>query len=116
MQRVIAPVILIGCIVGAAILSTCDAMAAARLPVLPEWIIDGDFSIGSGESAGERFLELADRPTAMFSANDEMAIGFLAVLRAVAAYGMPEFLRLTVGPREANERVAAALAEFVGRG
>ena len=59
-----------------------DAMAAARLPVLPEWIIDGDFSIGSGESAGERFLELADRPTAMFSANDEMAIGFLAVLRA----------------------------------
>ena len=37
------------------------------------------------------------------------------VLRAIAAYGMPEFLRLTVGSREANERVVAALAEFVGR-
>ena len=38
------------------------------------------------------------------------------VLRAITAYGMPEFLRLTVGSREANERVVAALAEFVGRG
>jgi len=37
------------------------------------------------------------------------------VLRAVKAYGMPEFLRLTVGPQEANERVVAALAEFARR-
>jgi histidinol-phosphate aminotransferase len=37
------------------------------------------------------------------------------VLRAVGAYGMPEFLRLTVGPQEANERVVAALAEFTRR-
>ncbi|MGA8170854.1 MAG: histidinol-phosphate transaminase, partial [Methylocystis sp.] len=36
------------------------------------------------------------------------------VLRAISAYGMPEFLRLTVGSQEANERVVAALAEFVG--
>jgi histidinol-phosphate aminotransferase len=38
------------------------------------------------------------------------------VLRAVTAYGMPEFLRLTVGSREANERVVAVLAEFARRG
>jgi histidinol-phosphate aminotransferase len=38
------------------------------------------------------------------------------VLRAVTAYGMPEFLRLTVGSQEANERVVAALAEFARRG
>ncbi len=35
------------------------------------------------------------------------------VLRAIGAYGMGEFLRLTVGSQEANERVVAALAEFV---
>ncbi len=35
------------------------------------------------------------------------------VLRAVDAYGMPEFLRLTVGLREANERVVVALQDFM---
>ncbi|MGD9545669.1 MAG: histidinol-phosphate transaminase [Methylocystis sp.] len=35
------------------------------------------------------------------------------VLRAIGAYGMPEFLRLTVGAQDANERVVEALAEFM---
>jgi histidinol-phosphate aminotransferase len=35
------------------------------------------------------------------------------VLRAIGAYGMPEFLRLTVGAREANERVVSALRDFM---
>lgn len=35
------------------------------------------------------------------------------VLRAIGAYGMGEFLRLTVGSQEANERVVAVLAEFM---
>jgi histidinol-phosphate aminotransferase len=35
------------------------------------------------------------------------------VLRAVTAYGLPDCLRLTVGTEEANEAVAAALAEFM---
>jgi histidinol-phosphate aminotransferase len=35
------------------------------------------------------------------------------VLRAIGAYGMSEFLRLTVGVPEANEAVVAALAEFM---
>ena len=35
------------------------------------------------------------------------------VLRAIGAYGMPEFLRLTVGSQEANERVVAAIADFL---
>jgi histidinol-phosphate aminotransferase len=39
------------------------------------------------------------------------------ILRAVAAYGLPESLRLTVGGEEANKGVVAALAEFMrGRG
>ncbi|MBM3563936.1 MAG: histidinol-phosphate transaminase [Alphaproteobacteria bacterium] len=35
------------------------------------------------------------------------------VLRAIGAYGMPGFLRLTVGAQDANERVVEALAEFM---
>ena len=35
------------------------------------------------------------------------------ILRAVAAYGLPECLRLTVGGEEANRGVVAALADFM---
>jgi histidinol-phosphate aminotransferase len=35
------------------------------------------------------------------------------ILRAIDAYDMPQFLRLTVGPQEANELVVAALKEFM---
>jgi len=47
----------------------------------------------------------------------EAADAFLSarglILRGVASYGLPDCLRLTVGPAEANERVAAALKEFM---
>ncbi|MDR3472753.1 MAG: LacI family DNA-binding transcriptional regulator [Devosia sp.] len=59
-----------------------DAMAGAQLEVLPEWILPGDFTMASGEAAGRAFLALQKQPTAIFSANDEMAIGFLSVLRS----------------------------------
>ena len=49
------------------------------------------------------------------TAND--ADHFLAarglILRGVAAYGLPDCLRLTVGPEDANRAVVAALAEFL---
>ncbi|MDE2183400.1 MAG: histidinol-phosphate transaminase [Alphaproteobacteria bacterium] len=35
------------------------------------------------------------------------------ILRGVANYGLPDCLRLTVGPEDANRRVAAALKEFM---
>jgi histidinol-phosphate aminotransferase len=38
-----------------------------------------------------------------------------AILRAVAAYGLPHALRLTVGSEEANRLVVATLAEFMGK-
>ncbi len=37
------------------------------------------------------------------------------ILRSVAAYGLPDALRLTIGSEEANRLVVAALAEFMGR-
>jgi len=37
------------------------------------------------------------------------------ILRGVGNYGLPDCLRLTVGPEEGCRRTAAALAEFMGR-
>ncbi|WP_457581201.1 histidinol-phosphate transaminase [Ensifer canadensis] len=37
------------------------------------------------------------------------------ILRAIAAYGFPNALRMTIGSQEANEGAVAALTEFMGR-
>ena len=37
------------------------------------------------------------------------------ILRGTAAYGLPQCLRMTVGPEDANRTTLTALAEFVGR-
>ncbi|WP_010544069.1 LacI family DNA-binding transcriptional regulator [Sphingomonas elodea] len=59
------------------------AMAAADLPVSPQHTLQGDFTFRSGLEAGERLLAAADRPSAIFAANDEMALGVLvAAMRA----------------------------------
>jgi histidinol-phosphate aminotransferase len=34
------------------------------------------------------------------------------ILRGVGAYGLPDALRLTIGPADANRAVVEALAEF----
>ncbi|WP_255435408.1 LacI family DNA-binding transcriptional regulator [Paracoccus sp. S1E-3] len=39
--------------------------------------MSGDFSLRSGHAAAARLLEMADRPTAVFCDNDEMAIGLM---------------------------------------
>lgn len=57
------------------------AMRDAGLEVRPDWVLPGDFSLASGEAAGAAFLALEDRPTALFCANDESLIGFLAAVR-----------------------------------
>lgn len=54
-----------------------DAMAQAGLGIRSDWVQAGDFSFRSGMAAGEALLTPADRPTAVFAANDEMALGVL---------------------------------------
>lgn len=53
------------------------AMAAAGLAVPPQRTLQGDFTFRSGLTAGERLLAAPDRPSAIFAANDEMALGVL---------------------------------------
>ena len=43
--------------------------------------LDGDFTESGGHAAGERIAGFRRRPTAVFAANDSMAIGALAALR-----------------------------------
>lgn len=57
--------------------------ALATAGVLPsaELVLEGDFEIASGYEAGGRLLDLPDRPTAIFAANDNMAIGAIRAAR-----------------------------------
>lgn len=57
------------------------AVAERGLDGDPALVVDGDFTESSGHAAGHALLELADRPTAVFAANDSMAIGALRAFR-----------------------------------
>jgi LacI family transcriptional regulator len=59
-----------------------QAMADAGLAINEQWVEQGTFSEQSGQAAGARLLALAQRPTAIFAANDEMAIGCMNVAHA----------------------------------
>ena len=63
------------------LLGFSQAMEAAQLTVLPDWIFPGNFQMESGYAAALQYLAMSDRPSAVFAANDEMAIGFLSGLR-----------------------------------
>ncbi|MCX7799071.1 MAG: LacI family transcriptional regulator [Fimbriimonadales bacterium] len=51
------------------------------LPLRPHWIARGNFEPVQGAEAARAVLRGEDRPTALFCANDEMAIAALAVAR-----------------------------------
>lgn len=53
------------------------AMDEAKLPVEEGWVVDGNLSLPGARRATRRLLDHAHRPTAIFCANDEMAIGCL---------------------------------------
>lgn len=55
----------------------CDALESYKIPFRPEMVSKGDLRFESGISAMEYFLTLPEWPTAIFSANDQMALGAL---------------------------------------
>lgn len=62
-----------------------DGLQQSGLPFVEQWTAQGDNSFGSGEAGGHHLLQLADPPTAIFAANDDMAAG---VLRAAQLLGV----------------------------
>lgn len=59
----------------------CFAMKRAGLTIPPNFIEQGDFREQTAYVAGQKLLSLADRPTAIFVANNQMLIG---LMRAIA--------------------------------
>ena len=61
---------------------TRAALAAAGLVARPEWFFAGDFSLDSGAFAARAWLDMPERPSAVFCASDEMAAGFIGAVQA----------------------------------
>jgi LacI family transcriptional regulator len=69
------------------------ALAAAGLEANAALEVPGDFTVSGGFRGAEALLGLPARPTAIFAANDGMAIGALSALQA-AGVAVPEEMAL----------------------
>jgi LacI family repressor for deo operon, udp, cdd, tsx, nupC, and nupG len=65
------------------------AMECAGLEVAPTWEVIGDFTVRGGLAAMRLLLEADPRPTAVFAASDEMAVGAVHAARE-AGLRVPE--------------------------
>jgi LacI family transcriptional regulator len=68
-----------------------DALAAAGLPIDPDLVVVGELNRAGGFAAVDALFALAERPTAIFAANDAVALG---VIQAAHEWGVavPEHL------------------------
>ena len=66
-----------------------DGLEAAGIAYDPGLVWPGGFSFATGMRAAQRFRGMAQRPTAIFAASDEMAIGLMSGLRD-AGIAVPE--------------------------
>jgi LacI family transcriptional regulator len=107
-----------------------QALADAGLPAAPELELPGDFTESSGFHAAADLVRLRPRPTAVFAANDYMAIGLLSALRdadvrvpqdlaiagfddiAIAKYLSPALTTVHVDACELGERAMQRLLPF----
>jgi LacI family transcriptional regulator len=94
--------------------------------------VRGDFTEAGGEAAGREIVALRPRPTAIFAANDSMAIGALAALAAagvsvpgemsvagfddipIARYVTPQLTTIGVDIGELGRRAFAVLLDNIG--
>jgi LacI family transcriptional regulator len=54
-----------------------DSLRQANIPLVPELIQTGDYTITTAFACAQRLLGLPDPPTAIFAANDQSALGVL---------------------------------------
>ncbi|TDK19941.1 LacI family transcriptional regulator [Luteimonas aestuarii] len=110
-----------------------DAMADL-LPDAEPWVLPGDFDEASGHRAGQALLSAAQRPDAVFAANDMMALGCLFALSQagvrvpadialagfddipLARYVHPALTTMRVEIADLGARAIRALLEQVGDG
>ncbi len=59
-----------------------EALAELGLSAVEDWVFQGDYTMEGGRKAAEYFMSLKQMPTAIFTANDETAIGLIAGFRA----------------------------------
>lgn len=59
-----------------------DALRDYGIALDPELVVEGDYSFDDGFRGARRLLALADRPTAVFGSNDEIAAGVLAAAKS----------------------------------
>jgi LacI family repressor for deo operon, udp, cdd, tsx, nupC, and nupG len=57
-----------------------EGLERAGLALDPDLIFSGDYSLDAGVVVGTKLLNRDERPTAVFSSNDEMAIGLMRTL------------------------------------
>lgn len=110
------------------------AMHKARLPVEDGWVLEGKLSIEGAGNACKQLLEHPDRPTAIFCANDEMALGCmhqikkqgLSIPEDVSVMGFddiryaalmePALTTIAQPARQIGERVAIRLFKAIDSG
>ncbi len=66
-----------------------DVLAEYRIPYDPALVEEGTWEVQSGYPAAKKFLALEDRPTAIFAANDLMALGAIYAVQD-AGLSVPE--------------------------
>lgn len=71
-----------------------QALETAGIPFDPDLQVNGDFTLGSGLMAASHFVRMKNRPTAIFSMNDEMAIGCIQGLKS-AGIKVPREMSVT---------------------
>jgi LacI family transcriptional regulator len=70
-----------------------SALAEAGLPADDDLIVSSQFDYAGGRASGARLLDLPERPTAIFAAGDEIALGILEEARR-RAVRVPEDLSI----------------------
>ena len=111
-----------------------DAMGAAGKIIDSGWVVEGKLTIEGAVSATRKLLAHRKRPTAIFCANDEMAIGCLHAIRAaglqvprdisVVGFDDTRYARTTFPPlttiaqpaREIGKRVMQRLLKEIENG
>jgi len=58
-----------------------QTLAKNEIPIMEEWIQPGDWEVDGGYKAAQNLLQLSNRPTAIFAANDLMALGAIYAIQ-----------------------------------